>query len=71
MRETYLKEGAVQFDDLWTVFTPGTLINGTPFQKQDQLFIVQDNLAIWPERSEPSADVVALETGLLDIRLDG
>lgn len=41
----------VQFQDLWTVFAPGTLIYGRPFQNEDQIFVVKDNGGNWPERS--------------------
>lgn len=39
---------AVTFETLWTVFPPGTLIYGKPFQNQDQFFIVQDNTLCFP-----------------------
>ncbi|KAK7947808.1 aaa family atpase [Apiospora aurea] len=44
------KPGAdlIRYDDLWTVFPPGTLIYGKPFQGQDQVFVVRDNLWPWP-----------------------
>jgi hypothetical protein len=49
VRDVYVKQETVQFDDLWTIFPPGTLVYGKPFQNQDQLFIVQDNAGTWPE----------------------
>lgn len=51
-QEAYLREYTVQFDDLWTIFPPGTLVYGKPFQGQDQLFIVQDNTRAWPESGD-------------------
>ena len=39
---------SVTFDTLWTIFPPGILIYGKPFQGQDQVFIVQDNERPWP-----------------------
>lgn len=53
-RATYLAQKAVQFEDLWTVFPPGTLVYGKPFQDQHQVFIVQDNLQTWPKRDDKS-----------------
>lgn len=44
----------IQFMDLWTVFPPGALIYGTPFQGEEQVFIVKDNIVTWPERSLPA-----------------
>ncbi|KAI9370165.1 P-loop containing nucleoside triphosphate hydrolase protein [Aspergillus egyptiacus] len=49
-REVYRNQKSIQFDDLWTIFPPGTLIYGRPFQNQDQIFIVQDSLVAWPYR---------------------
>jgi hypothetical protein len=42
----------VQFDDLWTIFPPGSLIYGKPFQNEDQLFVVNDNLKTWPQNDD-------------------
>ncbi|KAI0106666.1 P-loop containing nucleoside triphosphate hydrolase protein [Daldinia grandis] len=47
-----LQENTIQFDDLWTIFPPGTLVYGKPFQNQDQVFIVQDNGGTWPEHGD-------------------
>lgn len=52
MRESYIEQKSIQFQDLWTIFPPGTLIYGRPFQDQDQLFIVKDNIAPWPRRGD-------------------
>ncbi|KAI0399292.1 hypothetical protein F4802DRAFT_590377 [Xylaria palmicola] len=51
MRETYKnqEEETVQFEDLWTVFPPGALIYGKPFQNEDQIFLVKDNITTWPQ----------------------
>ncbi|KAL4821918.1 P-loop containing nucleoside triphosphate hydrolase protein [Aspergillus spinulosporus] len=38
----------IQFDDLWTIFPPGTLVYGKPFQNQHQVFIVEDYVDNWP-----------------------
>ncbi|EQB46725.1 hypothetical protein CGLO_14201 [Colletotrichum gloeosporioides Cg-14] len=51
-RDVYRQGNTIQFVDLWTVFPPGTLVYGTPFQGQDQVFLVQDNYGAWPERSD-------------------
>ncbi|KAJ4854215.1 uncharacterized protein T069G_11194 [Trichoderma breve] len=37
VRDLSLKESTVQFDDLWTIFPPGMLVYGKPFQGQDQV----------------------------------
>ena len=54
MRPNYKKPkpNTIQFDDLWTVFPPGTLIYGRPFQNQHQVFVVKDNLMLWPWRGQ-------------------
>ncbi|KAF5562049.1 AAA family [Fusarium napiforme] len=38
----------IQFGDLWTMFPPGTLVYGEPFQNQPQVFIVMANSGPWP-----------------------
>ena len=48
-REVCKSEKTVQFDDLWTIFPPGTLVYGKPFQSQDQVFLVRDYKSSWPE----------------------
>jgi hypothetical protein len=49
-RDVYRSNGMIAFQDLWTIFPPGTLVYGKPFQKQDQLFIVQGHTGCtWPE----------------------
>jgi hypothetical protein len=49
-RSNYKKAEAetIQFVDLWTIFPPGTLIYGKPFQDQDQVFVVIDYSNTWP-----------------------
>lgn len=49
VRNVYKEQNNVRFEDLWTIFPPGTLVYGKPFQEQDQLFLVYDNDTIWPE----------------------
>ncbi|KAI0011874.1 hypothetical protein F4779DRAFT_635471 [Xylariaceae sp. FL0662B] len=51
-REAYVEHNSIKFEDLWTIFPPGTLIYGKPFQDQDQLFVVQDNVSPWPRRDD-------------------
>lgn len=41
----------IQFADLWTVFPPGTLVYGQPFQNEHQVFVVKDNCVTWPEKN--------------------
>ncbi|KAH6697478.1 hypothetical protein F5X68DRAFT_257633 [Plectosphaerella plurivora] len=50
IRPNYKKPNpnTIQFDDLWTVFPPGTLVYGRPFQNQHQVFVVKDNQSPWP-----------------------
>lgn len=36
--EDEMKPKTVQFTNLWTIFPPGTLIYGKPFQNEDQIF---------------------------------
>lgn len=47
-RESNIQQRCVTFESLWTLFPPGTLVYGKPFQGQDQIFIVKDNLQPWP-----------------------
>jgi hypothetical protein len=50
VRQSYKnqKPETVQFEDLWTVFQPGTLVYGKPFQDQPQAFVIKDNWSPWP-----------------------
>ncbi|KAK3340861.1 hypothetical protein B0H65DRAFT_578914 [Neurospora tetraspora] len=52
MRDSYLSDDTIQFDDLWTIFRPGTLVYGKPFQGEDQVFVVADNWYCWPQRGD-------------------
>ena len=45
----------VTFETLWTIFPPGSLVYGQPFQGQDEVFIVRDNLRAWPYFRSSSA----------------
>ncbi|TLD28974.1 hypothetical protein PspLS_03326 [Pyricularia sp. CBS 133598] len=40
----------IQFANLWTIFPPGTLVYGRPFQNERQVFLVRDNAGPWPTR---------------------
>ena len=40
---------SVTFDTLWTIFLPGSLVYGQPFQRQHQIFIVQESIKTWPD----------------------
>ncbi|KAK2058630.1 P-loop containing nucleoside triphosphate hydrolase protein [Colletotrichum caudatum] len=55
MRPNYKKQtpNTIQFEDMWTVFPPGMLVYGKPFQGEDQVFVVKDNQMFWPWR-DPS-----------------
>lgn len=48
-RSVNKEQKRITFETLWTLFPPGEIIFGTPFQEQPQLFIVVDNLFPWPE----------------------
>ncbi|KAJ2982968.1 hypothetical protein NUW58_g6334 [Xylaria curta] len=50
------QQETIQFDDLWTIFAPGTLIYGKPFQNEGQVFVVKDNRMTWPKRNRDSGD---------------
>ncbi|RYP48745.1 hypothetical protein DL768_005402 [Monosporascus sp. mg162] len=54
MRSNYKKQRpeTIQFEDLWTVFPPGMLVYGRPFQGEDQVFVVKDNREPWPWRGQ-------------------
>ncbi|CAI6341353.1 unnamed protein product [Periconia digitata] len=47
-RDNQPKPETVQFMNLWTIFPPGTLVYGKPFQNQDQVFLVRDIQLTWP-----------------------
>lgn len=48
LRETTRRQGSVTYKDLWTLFPPGTLVYGNPFQGQPEVFLVQDHNGVWP-----------------------
>jgi hypothetical protein len=50
-RASNREQKTVTFETLWTIFPPGTIVYGKPFQKEDQIFIVRDNRATWPDVS--------------------
>ncbi|KAI2620662.1 P-loop containing nucleoside triphosphate hydrolase protein [Hypomontagnella submonticulosa] len=52
IRDVCLREKTIQFNDLWTLFPPGTMVYGKPFQNEDQVFFVRDNVRPWPEHSD-------------------
>lgn len=64
MRPTYKKPSpenqsepeTITFMDLWTVFPPGTLIYGQPFQDEHQVFIVKSNVTVWPYKDADRND---------------
>lgn len=47
-RSSNKEQKVVTFEALWTIFPPGTLIYGKPFQGQDQYFVVQANMGCFP-----------------------
>lgn len=58
VRDLSLEESTVQFDDLWTIFPPGTLVYGKSFQDQDQVYIVRDCRYAWSEHNDhPQRDL--------------
>ncbi|KAI3341419.1 hypothetical protein F4824DRAFT_448835 [Ustulina deusta] len=50
------QQETIQFDDLWTIFPPGTLIYGKPFQNEDQVFVVRDNNMTWPKWNDDTSE---------------
>lgn len=58
MRDNYKsqQQETVQFNDLWTIFAPGTLIYGKPFQDEEQVFVVKDNRMTWPRQNERAGE---------------
>lgn len=58
MRDNYKnqQQETIQFDDLWTIFPPGTLIYGKPFQNEDQVFVVRDNNMTWPKWNDDTSE---------------
>jgi len=48
IRDSNKEQKSVTFETLWTLFPPGALVYGKPFQGQDQVFIVQDCIRPWP-----------------------
>lgn len=51
-RESLVKTKTITFETLWTIFPPGTVVYGRPFLKQDQVFVVRDNVEAWPETTD-------------------
>lgn len=49
LRTAAKEQGTVTFQNLWTLFPPGTLVYGKPFQGRPGVFLVQDNICTWPE----------------------
>ena len=47
-RDSNKEQESVTFETLWTIFLPGSLVYGQPFQRQHQIFIVQDSNKTWP-----------------------
>lgn len=47
IRNSSKEQKSVTFETLWTIFHPGSLVYGQPFQGQDQVFIVRDD-ETWP-----------------------
>ena len=47
-RDSNKEQRAITFEGLWTIFPPGSLIYGQPFQGQHQVFVVLDNMQPWP-----------------------
>lgn len=50
-RDYHMKQNTTTWETLWTLFPPGTSVYGTPFQGEDQMFIV----CSLPELSFPEA----------------
>ena len=48
LRSSHQTKNIIEFQHLWTIFPPGTIVYGRPFLDEDELFIVQYNLNVWP-----------------------
>ncbi|KAL9105307.1 MAG: hypothetical protein Q9227_009502 [Pyrenula ochraceoflavens] len=51
-RHANIEQKIVTFETLWTIFPPGSLIYGKPFQDQHEVLLVQDNTRTWPSRRD-------------------
>ena len=49
IRSSHQARNIIEFQNLWTIFPPGTIVYGRPFLEEDELFIVQYNLGTWPQ----------------------
>ncbi|KAF2227368.1 hypothetical protein BDZ85DRAFT_2477 [Elsinoe ampelina] len=55
IRDDLKRQNLITFESLWTIFPPGVLVKGNIFLrggKQDQIFIVEDNIQPWPQEPE-------------------
>jgi hypothetical protein len=60
-RQAYKDQRTVTFETLWTIFPPGTVVYGKPFQGEEQIFIVQDIIETWPpERGRKKASWIMM-----------
>lgn len=50
IRDTLKASRSITFQNLWTIFPPGTVVYSRQFLKHDQIFIVQDNVRVWPRQ---------------------
>lgn len=48
MRDSLKSQRSITFESLWTIFPPGTIVYGRLFLKYDQVFMVHDNVQLWP-----------------------
>lgn len=65
-RSLYQFERKITFETLWTLFPPGEIIYGSPYQSQDQVFVVHDHRVCWPSKARGPWDPWRLKVWLYD-----
>ncbi|KAJ4289219.1 hypothetical protein N0V90_011561 [Kalmusia sp. IMI 367209] len=65
-RWLYQFERKITFEAIWTLFPPGELIYGNPYQGQEQVFVVHDNRVTWPSKARGPWDPWRLKVWLYD-----
>ncbi|KAJ5776441.1 uncharacterized protein N7511_001452 [Penicillium nucicola] len=51
-RDQDREQNLTTYDNLWTLFTPGSLVYGKAFQDEDEVFLVECNTSPWPSRDK-------------------
>ncbi|KAL8692665.1 MAG: hypothetical protein Q9218_002365 [Villophora microphyllina] len=58
VRKSYREQRSISFEALWTLFPPGELVYGRPFQEQEQVFVPVNSLPFYPFRYHQEHDHV-------------